>query len=173
MISHIQAPEFWIAVAFFSVVIVFMRPVVRWVSGWSQKQADAIRAQQQEAADLLKKAGELKQEYEQAYKNRMSEWQKMMDEADKEIHSLEAESNQRTQDRILHHTQEVKMRLKMISESGRRDIKRQMLNRVIRKTYQTLEKQRDAAPLPDDSEVLLKQACRALDSYAPALEQLK
>ena len=170
--THIlQSPEFWTAMAFIFVVGVALRPVLRGLNRWAGRQAEQIRLNRQEAEAVLKKAKDLKQTYEKNYRHRAVERQRIMKAADDEIVALTAETEQRMRDRQIRKKQEVELRLKMMAESGRQDIKRQMLNRVIRQTANLLEERRDNPS--EQSADLLKQAFSALDQYAGVLDQSK
>ncbi|MBQ7413092.1 MAG: hypothetical protein IJV07_02310 [Alphaproteobacteria bacterium] len=171
MIHILQSPEFWTAMAFIFVVGMASRPVLRGLNHWAERQAQKIRSHQEEAEAVLKKAKDLKQTYEKNYRHRFVERQRIMRAADDEIAALTAQTEQRMRDRQIRKKQEVELRLKMMAENGRQDIKRQMLNRVIRQTANLLEERRDHST--EQSSDLLKQAFVALDRYAGVLDQSK
>lgn len=171
MIHLLQSPEFWTSLAFIIVVGIALRPVSRGLNRWAERQAAQIKQHQQEAQDILKKAEELKQQYEKSYRHRAAERQKIMKIADEEIIALTEETEQRIRDHQIRKKQEVELRLKMMAENGTQDIKRQMLTRVVRQTTALLEEKRDNPS--EQSDQLLKQAFAALDRYAGVLDQSK
>ena len=79
----LSSSEFWTGFAFVLVVGLFMRPLLRGMSKWTDKRVNLIQKEQNEAREVLKKAEEMKKKYEKAYLNRFSEKQQMMQEADK------------------------------------------------------------------------------------------
>lgn len=160
----LASPEFWSSFAFILVILVFMRPLIKGLNGWTEKQVSAIHREQTSAREVLEKAEEIKKKYEKAYLNRFSEKQKMMQEADSEIAFLDEETHILTMDRINHKKQEVELRLKMIEENGRQDVKSKMLNQVLSDTRRRL-KERDE---PEDPEKVLQTALNVLDEKGKA-----
>ena len=170
MISIIQTPEFWTSFAFVFVLFLSARPVMRYLEKWTQGQAEQIQKRRQEAQDVLKKAEALKKQYETAYQNRQVEQRQMLEAADTEISFLESETQQLTNDRMARKSQEIDLRLRMIEENGRQDIKSKMLARVVSEAQSQLQTLRDTGKLAENTDVLIQQAFEALDTYAAALK---
>lgn len=166
MRAIIQTPEFWTSIAFILAVVFAVRPIARLLIAWGQKQAEQIRKNQQAAHDVLEKAEALRDQYNAAYQNRYAERRKLMAEADSEIEFLETETQQRMQDRMAHKTQEVELRLKMIEENGRQDIKGKMLTRVVGEAKRSLERRRDSGAQNENTNELVKRAFEALEMHA-------
>ena len=166
MMHFIQSPEFWSSSAFVLSVAVMARPAKRLLKKWGQKQADGIRKQQAEAADVLKKAEALEAQYKALYQKRSQERRKVMREVDREIQFLEQDLLKQTNDRIARKNQEVDLRLKRIAENGRQDIKRKMLSRLVKQTESQLAKTEN-----ENMDDVIKRACEALENFAPALKQ--
>ena len=171
MTHFLQSPEFWTSLAFLIVVGVMTKPVMRFLNRWGQKKAEQIQADQQTARDLLEKAKALKNRYEAAYRNRQAEREKLLAEADQEIMVLEADTLCHLKEHMAHKAQEVALRLKMIEENGRQDIKGKMLARVLSDCRSRLETLRDDGQTDTDVSELLDRACRALDAYQTALKK--
>jgi len=170
--SHLlQSPEFWTSFAFLIVVVFALKPVARFLDRWGQKKAEQIQTEQQTARELLEKAKTLKNRYETAYRNRQAEREKLLAEADQEIMVLETETQHHLDERIAHKTQEITLRLKMIEENGRQDIKGKMLNRILTDTRSRLETLRDEGKTDADISDLLKHAFQSLDAYKNALKK--
>ena len=165
MNNIISSPEFWTSFAFVLVIGLFMRPLLRGMRKWTDKRVNLIQKEQNEAREVLKKAEEMKKKYEKAYLNRFSEKQQMMQEADNEISALDEETHILTTDRINHKKQEIELRLKMIEENGRQDIKTKMLNQIIENTRSRLKKNE----LIEDSEEVLQNALIVLDEQGKHL----
>ena len=165
MNNIISSPEFWTSFAFILVIGLFMRPLLQGMRKWTDKRVNLIQKEQNEAREVLKKAEEMKKKYEKAYLNRFSEKQQMMQEADNEISALDEETHILTTDRINHKKQEIELRLKMIEENGRQDIKTKMLNQIIENTRSRLKKNE----LIEDSEEVLQNALIVLDEQGKHL----
>lgn len=165
MNNIISSPEFWTSFAFILVIGLFMRPLLQGMRKWTDKRVNLIQKEQNEAREVLKKAEEMKKKYEKAYLNRFSEKQQMMQEADNEISALDEETHILTTDRINHKKQEIELRLKMIEENGRQDIKTKMLNQIIENTRSRLKKNE----LIEDSEEVLQKALIVLDEQGQHL----
>lgn len=161
----LSSSEFWTGFAFVLVVGLFMRPLLRGMSKWTDKRVNLIQKEQNEAREVLKKAEEMKKKYEKAYLNRFSEKQQMMQEADNEISALDEEMHQLTKDRINHKKQEIELRLKMIEENGRQDIKSKLLNQILTDTRNHLRKQETA----ENTEELIQRAMNILDEKGKQL----
>jgi len=166
MMHFIQSPEFWSSSAFVLLVAVMARPAKRLLKKWGQKQASAVRKQQAEAAEVLKKAEVLEAQYKSLYQKRNQERRKVMREAEQEIQFLEQDLLKQTNDRIARKNQEVDLRLKRIAENGRQDIKRKMLSRLVKQAENQLAKTEN-----EDMDDLIRKACEALENFAPALKQ--
>ena len=164
--SVFQSPEFWSSSAFVLVVLGLMKPGNRLLKKWGQKQADQICKQQKDAKNVLKKAKTLKALYQAVYQNRNKERQKIMREANREIRFLEQEWLSQTHDRIARRNQETELRLKRIAENGQQDIKRKMLDRLVKQAQVGLAKSED-----EDTDILIKKACQALEQYQSILKQ--
>ncbi|MBR6411693.1 MAG: hypothetical protein IKS41_00845 [Alphaproteobacteria bacterium] len=169
--TFFETPEFWIAFAFVLVVLVAARPLMRALNAWGEKKAQAIQNQIEEAQKLADQAKKLKEQYEAAYARRSAERQKLMREAETEIRFLETEILDQSSDRVQRKNQEVEMRLKMIAEHGRQDVKQRMLSRVIRKTEQLLTEQLGHQSKNENQDDLVENTCRALDSFESALNK--
>lgn len=161
----LSSAEFWSGFAFILVVGMFIRPLLRGLNKWTEKQVALIRQEQNTARDVLKKAEEMKKKYEKAYQNRFIEKQKLMREADNEIILLDEETHQLTTDRINHKKQEIELRLKMIEENGRQDIKSKLLTQILTDTRRHLKKQE----ADEDIEKVLQQAMNILDKKGKEL----
>jgi len=162
-----QSAEFWVGLAFVMVLCLALYPLCKWLSAWGEKQANLVRNRLDEANALKVKAEKLAKQYEQAYQKRTQERQHLIQEADKEIQFLKTDALQQSHDRMQRKQQEVAIRLKMIEENGRQDIKRKMLKQVVNKTKTLLKANRNA--LADNPETLTDQVCQALDEYQPIL----
>jgi len=171
MTTILQAPEFWTSLAFVLVVTVSVRPVMRFLDKWAAGKAEEIRKRQQAAKDVLKKAEELKKQYEKTYQNRQAEQRQSLEAAENEITFLENETLQVASDRMARKNQEIELRLKMIEENGRQGIKSKMLTRVVSDTKNKLIVMRDSEKIIENTDDLLKQAFDALDMYEPALKK--
>lgn len=161
----LSSSEFWTGFAFVLVVGLFMRPLLRGMSKWTDKRVNLIQKEQNEAREVLKKAEEMKKKYEKAYLNRFSEKQQMMQEADNEISALDEEMHILTTDRINHKKQEIELRLKMIEENGRQDIKTKMLNQILSDTRRYLKKQESS----ENAEDVLQNAFSVLEEQGKHL----
>jgi len=163
--NFIQSPEFWSSSAFVLLVLIMLKPAGRLLKKWGQKQADQIRRRQEEAEGVLKKAGEMRAQYKDLYQKRNQEHRKIMRQADREIQFLEQDLLKQTNERIARKNQEVDLRLKRIAENGRQDIKRKMLSYVVKQTENRLAEIKD-----ENTDVLVEQACSALEKYASVLK---
>ena len=159
MIEFFSSPEFWNGFAFLIVIAVFVRPFLRAVKRWTERKVTLMRQEQTAAKDVLLKAGEIKEKYEKAYANRFAEKRRLMQEADNEIAVLDEEMYLLTTDRINRKKQEVDLRLKMIEENGRQDIKRKMLNQILEDTRRRLKKKE----FSENAEDVLQNALNTLD----------
>ena len=171
MSEILSAPEFWTSLAFVIVVLVLARPAAKYLNRWAGKKADDIRKRQQDAKDVLKKAENLKKQYEKAYQNRHAEQHQSLEEAENEIQFLKNEADQMAADRMARKNQEIELRLKMIEENGRQDIKSKMLARVVSNTKNKLTAMRDSDKIIENTDDLVKQAFDALDGVAKALKK--
>ena len=164
----IETPEFWSALAFILVVLFATDPLERALKAWGKRKAEAVQSQFDEAKKLVEQAEKLKQQYETAYARRGLERQKLMREAETEIRFLETEILSQSADQIGRKTQEVEMRLKMIAEHGRQDVKRKMLTQVIQKAEKLLINGKYQAK--ENPENLTDQVCQALDTFETVLK---
>ena len=171
MTAIFQAPEFWTSLAFILVVVVSIRPVMRYLNKWAAGKADEIQKRRQAAKDVLKKAEELKKQYEKTYQNRQVEQRQSLETAENEIAFLENETQQVAADRMARKNQEIELRLKMIEENGRHDIKSKMLSRVVSDTKNKLIAMRDSEKIIENTDDLIKQAFNALETYEVALKK--
>ena len=135
-----ETPEFWSATAFFLVVLVVVGPASRALESWGKRRAETVQSRFDEAQKLVDQAKQLKEQYQVSYAGRNAERQKLMREADVEIRFLETELLGQSADQMRRKTQEVEMRLKMIAEHGRQDVKRKMLKKVVQKTEKLFKK---------------------------------
>jgi F-type H+-transporting ATPase subunit b len=71
-------PEFWVALVFISVVIVFYRPVMRTLTASLDSRAAKIRAQIEEARKLREDAQALLAEYQRKSRDAMAEAEKII-----------------------------------------------------------------------------------------------
>ena len=90
-----------------------------------------------------------------------------MAEADSEIAVLQEETDQRTNDVILHKKQETALRLKMIEENSRQDVKNKMLRRIVRRTEKNLTERRAAGTVVEDMDSAVEVICQALTEQIP------
>ena len=153
-----ETPEFWSAVAFFCVVLVVVTPLSRALNAWGKRRAGEVQNQFDEAQKLVDQAQKLKDQYQAAYAGRGGTRQKLMREADVEIRFLETELLSQSADQMRRKTQEVEMRLKMIAEHGRQDVKRKMLKKIVQKTGKLLLRKTD-----ENGDALVERLCGALD----------
>ncbi len=164
----LSSAEFWSGFAFVLVIGLFVRPLLRRLNKWTEKQVALIRQEQNTAQDALKKAEEMKKKYEKAYQNRFIEKQKLIREADNEIILLDEETHQLTTDRINHKKQEIELRLKMIEENGRQDIKSKLLTQILVETRRHLKKKET----DEDIGEVLQNAIKILDKQGQQLLEL-
>lgn len=161
----ISSPEFWISFAFLLVVGIFSVPLFRGLNKWTEKQVALIQQEQDEAKEILKKAEEIKKKYEKAYLKRFVEKQKMFQEAESEIAVLDEEAQLMLQDKMNRKKQELELRLKMIEENGRQDIKGKMLEQILMDTRYRLKNHKD----DEDIELVLQHALNILDKQGKQL----
>jgi len=166
----IETPEFWSAFAFIVVILLAEKPLRRALDTWGKQRAKNIQNQIDEAQKLLDQAQKLRDQYEQAYTRRGLERQKLVREAETEIRFLETEALEQSSDRMRRKNQEVDMRLQMIAEHGRHDIKHQILERVVHKAEKLLVIKRDTDTPKADTDRLTDDVCGALDSFETVLK---
>ena len=164
----LESAEFWSSCAFLILCVVLYRPTQRYLKGWTKRQADKIRAAQQEADDVLEKAKKLHQSYGEAYQNRMAERHQMMVEADGEIEALDKETKREAEERMARRRKEVDFRLKTMTDQGHQNIKQQLVSDIMQKAQHQLEEERDLGG-SDDPNALVQRACETLEKYAPVL----
>ena len=162
-----HSSEFWSACAFLALLLFSLRPLHRALHRWGCRQADAVRARQRAARDVLRQAVTLCRQYEAAYRHRQTERLDLLAAADSEIAFLEADTRRQTTDLLRRHRQEIDLRLRMIADNGRRDMQTRLLTTLMTKTRERLA----TTPRPTNSKDVLQRAFAALDMYAPALKK--
>lgn len=171
MTEWLKNPEFWTATAFILVVGAGMRPLFRFLKRWAARQADAVRQTAQQAADMRQKAQALKDKYEASYRGRWTVQRTLMEQADAEVERLTADATAQARERMARKNQEIEIRLNMIADNGRQDIKGKMLARVVADARRRAAERRDDPGYTEQASVVLDETLAALDTYAPLLQK--
>lgn len=171
LLNEIKSPEFWTSMAFLGVVLIFMRPFMRYLDRWAKKQAALVQKNREEARSVRKRAETVLKQYEAVNRNRETERGRLLAEADEEISFLEQEFEQRTADRIARKKQEMALRLKTIEENGRQDVKNKMLNRIVGLARKDLMMRQSKGELQEDMVLVVDRVCQAMDDYAVLLRK--
>ena len=90
--SEIQNPEFWVALVFVGVVLLFYKPVMKAVGSNLDERAAKIRAQIEEARKLREEAQALLSEYQRKQRDAMAEAEKIISSARTEAARLKEEA---------------------------------------------------------------------------------
>ncbi len=167
VLTELKNPEFWMSFAFVLVVVISVRPALRFVRRWAKKEALTVKKSLKEAADVRRKAADLLVQYQEENRRQPALRKQAMAEADSEIAVLQEETDQRTNDVILHKKQETALRLKMIEENSRQDVKNKMLRRIVRRTEKNLTERRAAGTVVEDMDSAVEVICQALTEQIP------
>lgn len=103
MIEEVHAPlphaepfymeaEFWVGLAFVTVVIALARPIGRILSSMIHKRIENIRQRIDESEELLEDAQKLLSEYERKYHNAKKEAQAIVEKSQKQINYIKTEN---------------------------------------------------------------------------------
>ena len=77
--------EFWVGVAFITVIALLFRPVFRLVKTMIDKRIEGIKTRIQEASELFDDAQKLLSDYEKKYRNAQKEAQAILEKSQKQI----------------------------------------------------------------------------------------
>lgn len=171
MKQFFENPEFWSAVAFVLVVLVALRPVIRFLNKWTDKQGMIILNRQKEAFDILEKAKNLKLKYDKMYQNRWLDQKQMLEQADAEISVLDAELKQTTSDKIARKNQEIAVRLKNIEENGFQNVKNKVLSKVISEAKKIFKMRFDGDEISENTDDLLETVFHVLKNKKDLLKK--
>lgn len=160
-------PEFWMSIAFVLVVVVSTYPLVRFVLKWAKKEADIVESRLKEASDVRKKAWNLLNQYQNDTKSQPLLRRRAMAEADEEIAALQLETDQNTNDVILHKKQETALHLKMIEENSHQNIQNKMVQHILTLTERNIAEQRDAGKVVENMDRAVEDMCQALSNQIP------
>lgn len=134
----IQGPEFWMSLAFFTVIVIAFRPIKQRLSEWGKQQAADIQEKLDEPARLRKQAEDLLEKYESHTKNRDAEYAEIIKKAEDEIDFLQQEFDTKLKERLERKEKETAVRLQMIKDNGVKEMENQMLRLVVKRTYEKL-----------------------------------
>ncbi len=137
-LQMIQGPEFWMTLAFFTVIVIAFRPMKRRLSEWGKHQADDVREKLDEPARLRKQAEDLLEKYESHTKNRDAEYAEIIKKAEDEIDFLQKDFDIKLKERLERKEKETAVRLQMIKDNGIKEMENQMLRLVVKRTYEKL-----------------------------------
>lgn len=84
--------EFWVGLAFVTVVIALARPIGRILSSMIHKRIENIRQRIDESEELLEDAQKLLSEYERKYHNAKKEAQAIVEKSQKQINYIKTEN---------------------------------------------------------------------------------
>lgn len=84
--------EFWVGLAFVTVVIALVRPIGRILSSMIHKRIENIRQRIDESEELLEDAQKLLSEYERKYHNAKKEAQAIVEKSQKQINYIKTEN---------------------------------------------------------------------------------
>ena len=84
--------EFWVGLAFVTVVIALVRPIGRILSSMIHKRIENIRQRIDESEELLEDAQKLLSEYERKYRNAKKEAQAIVEKSQKQINYIKTEN---------------------------------------------------------------------------------
>lgn len=159
--------EIWLTVASIFVVVISIKPLIRFIHKWAQKEVLNVQDSLKKATDIRIKAADLLAEYQVKIENQSKLRQQVMAEADAEIALFQTDIQQRTDDIILHKKQEMALRLKMITENSQQDIKNKMLNRILKKTEKELIERRKKSEIVEDMDTVVNNVCLFLKEKIP------
>ncbi len=159
--------EFWMSIAFVLVVVVSARPFIRFVLKWAKKEAEIVESSLKEASDVRKKALDLLNQYQNDTQSQSLLRRRAMAEADEEIAVLQLETDQKTNDAILHKKQETALHLKMIEENSHQNIQNKMVRHILTLTERNIVEQRDAGKVVENMDRAIEDICQALSNQIP------
>lgn len=160
--SEFENPEFWAGIAFFLVVSVSIRPAFRKFKIWGQKQAESIKKELNEAHALRKQAEDLYAKYEKHTQNLEQERAEILQSAEKEVLSLQQESDEKLSNRLEKKKREVQNRIQLIQDNTHKDLTNKILYQVIEKTKEILS-ERPIRQTTDDMDNALEQVFKTLE----------
>jgi F-type H+-transporting ATPase subunit b len=89
-----QDPAFWVGLAFVTIVVIVIRPVLRMINGSLDARAALIRSQIEEAKKLREDAQALLAEYQKKQRDAMAEAEQIIAQAKTDAARLKAEAEQ-------------------------------------------------------------------------------
>ena len=120
--KELSNPEFWVAVGFCLVVLFLMFAIRKKVKTWSTAQADLVKDELKEAHNLRLDAEALYQKYEKHTQNLDAEKASIMQEAEREVVSLQKEADDKLSKKIERKKQEAQDRINLIQENTRKTL---------------------------------------------------
>ena len=134
ILAEFENPEFWVAIAFFLAVLPLIKPAIRSIKEWSKRQADLVRQELDEAAQLRQEAENLYAEYEQHTKNLDKEHADILRSAEQEVVSIQQEADEKLSQKIAAQKKEVQLRIQSIESHTRHDLAQAIMTNVLSKT---------------------------------------
>lgn len=134
----IQGPEFWMSLAFFAVIVIAFRPLKKRLHEWGKQRKAEIQETLDEPVRLRRQAEALLEKYETHTKNRDAEYAEIIKKAEEEIDFLQADFDTKLKERLERKEKETAVRLQMIRDNGVKEMENQMLQLVVRRTYELL-----------------------------------
>ena len=133
MIEEVHAPlphaepfymeaEFWVGLAFVTVVIALARPIGRILSSMIHKRIENIRQRIDESEELLEDAQKLLSEYERKYHNAKKEAQAIVEKSQKQINYIKTEKMSALEQEVKNKEKEASDRIKATQESASQEL---------------------------------------------------
>ena len=138
MITELQNPQFWMAVAFCLIVIFAIRPVKKKLSAWGEVQAKSVSKELDSAAQLRKQAENLYLEYEEHTKNLDKERAQILRAAEKEVITIQQEADEKLSQRLEYRKKDIQDKIQSIEENATQDMTDLLLNQVMTQTKKLL-----------------------------------
>ena len=138
MMTELQNPQFWMAVAFCIIVAIAIRPTKKKLSSWGKTQAEIVQKELNSAAQLRKQAEELYLEYEEHTKNLDKERAQILRSAEREVVKIQQDADEKLAQRLEYRKKDVLNKIQSIEENATQDITKLLLDRVMTHTKEHL-----------------------------------
>lgn len=140
MLSYLDSPELWKSVAFVIVVFLTIAPFYRYVLKKTKERADKISAHIEEALKLRREAEILLKEAGSKDFHKDEKRKEITLKAMKEARILKEEALEQRQKRLSEKETEISDRVKLIKESGLKELKEQVISIALGTTMDVIQK---------------------------------
>ncbi len=136
--------EFWVAMSFVVVVVLFAMPIGKIVRKMLKKRSSLIARRLEDATNLKVEAQKLLAEYERKYRHAKQEAQEILSRAEKEVNLLRKDSLNKLENSMKIKEQEAQLRIQSAQDKAVEDVAKVVINKTTKLVKKVISENIDA-----------------------------